>query len=126
MPFYEYKCSNCGHELEELQSITAPALVKCPECGKDTLQRLIGTGAGLIFKGSGFYLTDYKNKNSKSRGGGDKKPETKPLNPDKGKKDPAVKQNKDTETVSKSGTSSGSSEKKSSSSAKTKKESGKN
>ncbi len=75
MPFYEYKCSNCGHELEELQSITAAPLVKCPECGKDTLQRLIGTGAGLIFKGSGFYLTDYKNQNSKSRGGGEKKPE---------------------------------------------------
>ncbi|HMT10291.1 MAG TPA: zinc ribbon domain-containing protein, partial [Ignavibacteria bacterium] len=74
MPFYEYKCSNCGHELEELQSITAAPLVKCPECGKDTLQRLIGTGAGLIFKGSGFYLTDYKNQNSKSRGGGEKKP----------------------------------------------------
>lgn len=64
MPFYEYKCSNCGHELEELQSMTEAPLVKCPVCGKDTLQKLMGTGAGLIFKGSGFYLTDYKKKSS--------------------------------------------------------------
>jgi|SRR4030095_3463228 len=60
MPIYEYQCSNCGHTLEELQSMSEPPLVKCPNCGKDTLQRLIGGGAGLIFKGSGFYLTDYK------------------------------------------------------------------
>ena len=64
MPFYEYKCSNCGHELEELQSIKEAPLKKCPACGKDTLQKLMGTGAGLIFKGSGFYLTDYKKKSS--------------------------------------------------------------
>jgi putative FmdB family regulatory protein len=69
MPFYEYKCSNCGFELEELQSIKADPLIKCPKCGKDTLQRLIGTGGGLIFKGSGFYLTDYKNKSSKTAEG---------------------------------------------------------
>jgi len=70
MPIYEYQCKNCGHILDELQSIKEPPLLKCPVCKKDTLQRLIGTGAGLIFKGSGFYLTDYKNKPvSKSRGG---------------------------------------------------------
>lgn len=125
MPFYEYKCSNCGHELEELQSITAPPLVKCPECGKDTLQRLIGTGAGLIFKGSGFYLTDYKNKNSKSRGGGDKKPETKPLTGDKGKKESTTKQNKDSAAGTGSSTSKDTAETKSST-GKSKKESGKN
>lgn len=62
MPIYEYQCSNCGHHLEELQSMSEASLLKCPECGKDTLQRLIGGGGGLIFKGSGFYLTDYKNK----------------------------------------------------------------
>lgn len=61
MPIYEYQCSNCGHELEELQTMSELPLVKCPNCGKDTLKRLIGTGGGLIFKGSGFYLTDYKN-----------------------------------------------------------------
>lgn len=64
MPIYEYQCSNCGHQLEELQSISEPPLVKCPKCGKNTLKKLIGTGGGLIFKGSGFYLTDYKKKSS--------------------------------------------------------------
>ncbi len=64
MPIYEYQCSNCGHQLEELQSISEPPLVKCPKCGKNTLKKLIGTGAGLIFKGSGFYLTDYKKKST--------------------------------------------------------------
>ncbi len=61
MPIYEYQCSNCGHELDELQTMSEPPLVKCPNCGKDTLKRLIGTGGGIIFKGSGFYQTDYKN-----------------------------------------------------------------
>ena len=62
MPFYEYQCSNCGHTLEELQKMSDAPLIKCPKCGKNTLKKLIGTGGGLIFKGSGFYLTDYKNK----------------------------------------------------------------
>lgn len=64
MPIYEYQCSNpdCRHEFDELQSMSEPPLLTCPKCGKDTLQKLIGSGAGLIFKGSGFYLTDYKNK----------------------------------------------------------------
>lgn len=126
MPFYEHKCSNCGHELEELQSITAAPLVKCPECGKDTLQRLIGTGAGLIFKGSGFYLTDYKNNNSKSRGGGEKKPETKPLTGDKSKKEPAAKQSKESASETKGSSSKEAAETKSSAAGKSKKESGKN
>lgn len=60
MPIYEYQCKNCGHKLEELQSISEPPLVKCPVCGKSTLARLIGSGGGIIFKGSGFYQTDYK------------------------------------------------------------------
>ncbi len=64
MPFYEYKCSNCGFELEELQKMSDLPLKKCPNCSKDSLQKLIGTGGGLIFKGSGFYLTDYKKKSS--------------------------------------------------------------
>jgi putative FmdB family regulatory protein len=64
MPIYEYQCSNCGHHLEELQSISEPPLEKCPKCGKNTLKKLIGSGAGLIFKGSGFYLTDYKKQSS--------------------------------------------------------------
>ncbi len=60
MPTYDYKCSNCEHHLEKFQSITSPVLRKCPKCGKSTLKRLIGTGAGIIFKGSGFYQTDYR------------------------------------------------------------------
>ena len=60
MPTYEYVCDACGHEMEEFQSITAKPLKKCPSCGKLKLRRLIGTGAGIIFKGSGFYETDYR------------------------------------------------------------------
>ncbi len=65
MPTYEYICENCGYEFERFQSITARSLRKCPECGKSTLKRLVGTGAGIIFKGSGFYQTDYRSKSYK-------------------------------------------------------------
>jgi putative FmdB family regulatory protein len=58
MPTYDYACRACGHEFEEFQSITAPVMRKCPKCGKLKLERLIGTGAGIIFKGGGFYETD--------------------------------------------------------------------
>jgi putative FmdB family regulatory protein len=60
MPTYEYACDDCGHEFEEFQSITARPLRKCPKCGKLKLRRLIGSGGGVIFKGSGFYETDYR------------------------------------------------------------------
>ncbi len=59
MPTYEYRCDACGHVFEEFQSMKDDPLTKCPKCG-GKVQRLIGPGAGLIFKGSGFYLTDYK------------------------------------------------------------------
>lgn len=62
MPTYEYECGNCEHTFEEFQSMTDKVLRKCPKCGKLKLQRLIGAGAGIIFKGSGFYETDYKRK----------------------------------------------------------------
>ncbi|MDD8018475.1 MAG: zinc ribbon domain-containing protein [Bacteroidota bacterium] len=64
MPTYQYKCQNCGHTLEELQSMKEEPLMLCPNCKKPKLQRTIGTGGRTIFKGSGFYLTDYKNGNS--------------------------------------------------------------
>lgn len=64
MPTYDYKCESCQHTFEVFQSIKDEPLKKCPNCGKDKLKKLITGGAGLIFKGSGFYLTDYKNKNS--------------------------------------------------------------
>ena len=62
MPTYQYECSACGHQMEVLQSMTEKRLSKCPQCGKQKLERLIGTGTGIIFKGSGFYETDYKKK----------------------------------------------------------------
>ena len=67
MPTYEYECSSCGHKFEKFQSITAAPIKKCPVCGKNTAKRLIGMGAGLIFKGSGFYITDYRSDSYKER-----------------------------------------------------------
>jgi len=60
MPTYDYECKACGHAFERFQSITAPSIRKCPQCGRRTVRRLIGTGAGILFKGSGFYQTDYR------------------------------------------------------------------
>ena len=65
MPTYEYECQKCGNRFEQFQSITAKPLKKCPECGRMSLKRLIGSGAGVIFKGSGFYQTDYRTENYK-------------------------------------------------------------
>ena len=62
MPTYDYQCDNCGHRFEKFQSITAAPIKKCPACGKNKVKRLLGTGAGIIFKGSGFYITDYRDK----------------------------------------------------------------
>ena len=62
MPTYDYKCSNCGEIYELFQSMTDKPKKKCKSCGKNTAVRLIGGGSGLIFKGSGFYITDYENK----------------------------------------------------------------
>jgi putative FmdB family regulatory protein len=66
MPTYEYRCKNCDYQFEKMQGITAKALRKCPKCGKSSLKRLIGTGAGIIFKGSGFYETDYRSEGYKN------------------------------------------------------------
>lgn len=62
MPTYEYACPKCGHEFELFQSMKDEPLKKCPKCKKTGVKRLVGGGAGLIFKGSGFYITDYKTK----------------------------------------------------------------
>ena len=64
MPTYQYECEACGHEFEELQSMTEAKFTKCPKCKKNKLVRLIGGGSGMIFKGSGFYETDYKKKSA--------------------------------------------------------------
>lgn len=81
MPTYEYACQKCGYEFEQFQSMRDEPLKKCPKCKKAGLKRLVGGGAGLIFKGTGFYITDYKNKSGgKKEGGGESKPaESKPV-----------------------------------------------
>jgi putative FmdB family regulatory protein len=73
MPTYDYECGACGHTFERFQSITAPAVRKCPKCGKRKVRRLIGTGAGIIFKGSGFYQTDYRSEAYKKSADKEKK-----------------------------------------------------
>jgi putative FmdB family regulatory protein len=60
MPTYEYRCEGCGHEFEELQSFKDEPLKVCPKCKEECLRRLFGTGAAILFKGSGFYETDYR------------------------------------------------------------------
>lgn len=77
MPTYGYMCESCEHEFDQFQSITARPLRKCPKCGQSRLKRLIGTGAGIIFKGSGFYETDYRSESykkaaDKEKGGAEK------------------------------------------------------
>lgn len=81
MPTYEYRCRECSHTFDEYQQMTADPLVVCPNCGKHTLKRVMGTGGGIIFKGSGFYQTDYKKNGSSPSTGTEKKKaesETKP------------------------------------------------
>lgn len=90
MPTYAYECQACGHGFEEFQGITAAPLRKCPSCGKLKLQRLIGPGAAVIFKGGGFYQTDYRSRSYKDGEKADK-PDTadkadKPTKPDKDSK----------------------------------------
>lgn len=64
MPTYDYTCTKCGHEWEEFQSMKDEPLKSCPDCKKKSAKRMVGAGSGLIFKGTGFYITDYKNKPS--------------------------------------------------------------
>lgn len=79
MPTYEYRCTECGHEFEEFQNIKDEPVRICPVCNKKAVSRLISGGNGLIFKGSGFYITDYKNsKSSPPDSGKTKKPSDKP------------------------------------------------
>ena len=77
MPTYEYACPKCGHEFELFQTMSAAPLKKCPKCGKTGVKRLIGAGAVLIFKGTVFYITDYRSENYKKsaqKADGDAKP----------------------------------------------------
>jgi putative FmdB family regulatory protein len=73
MPTYDYECKACHHRWELFQSITADPEKKCPKCGKRKAERVIGPGAGIIFKGSGFYQTDYRSSDYKKAAEADKK-----------------------------------------------------
>lgn len=73
MPTYDYQCKKCDHTWELFQSITANPVRKCPECGKLSAKRVIGPGAGIIFKGSGFYQTDYRSDSYKKAAAADSK-----------------------------------------------------
>ncbi len=73
MPTYDYECEACGHELEVFQGINDPLKKKCPECGKNKLRRQFGAGAAIVFKGSGFYQTDYRSEGYKKAASADKK-----------------------------------------------------
>lgn len=73
MPTYDYQCDACGHEFELIQSFSEAVKKKCPECKKMKLRRLFGTGGGLLFKGSGFYITDYRSENYKKGAEADRK-----------------------------------------------------
>ncbi len=92
MPTYDYVCDSCSHKFEQFQMMSAAPLKKCPQCAKMKLRRLIGTGGGVIFKGSGFYETDYRGDGYKKAKDSDKqapaetpaaaaKPETKTETP---------------------------------------------
>jgi putative FmdB family regulatory protein len=66
MPTYEYHCDACEHHFDEFQSFSDKPLKKCPQCGKPKLRRIFGTGAAVLFKGSGFYQTDYRSESYKA------------------------------------------------------------
>ena len=74
MPTYDYKCNACGHRFELHQSMKDSPKRKCPKCGKNALERLIGTGAAVLFKGSGFYQTDYRSDSYKKGADAEAKP----------------------------------------------------
>lgn len=78
MPTYDYECKACGYTFEKFQSISQPAVRKCPKCGKRKVRRLIGAGSGIIFRGKGFYQTDYRSESyrkaaEKDKAGGESK-----------------------------------------------------
>jgi putative FmdB family regulatory protein len=74
MPTYEYQCDACGYNFDEFQSMSDKLLKKCPKCGKPKLRRLFGTGAAVLFKGSGFYQTDYRSDSYKAGAKADEAP----------------------------------------------------
>jgi putative FmdB family regulatory protein len=106
MPTYDYECDACSHTFELFQGINDPVQTKCPECGKKKLRRLFGTGGAIVFKGSGFYQTDYRSESYKKGASADKASaepkasdsktsESKPSESSKPKKEAPAKPKKD-------------------------------
>lgn len=87
MPTYTYECKKCGTQMELFHSMSATPKVQCEECGSRSVQKLLGTGAGIIFKGSGFYETDYKSKKGDAKPAKESKPASKSETKSGGKKD---------------------------------------
>lgn len=106
MPTYDYECDACGHALEIFQGINDPMKKKCPECGKNKLKRQFGTGAAIVFKGSGFYQTDYRSEGYKKSAAADKKARSEAS----GSKDSKGKDSKSSDSGSSSSTKASSSE----------------
>ncbi|MEM8736804.1 MAG: FmdB family zinc ribbon protein [Planctomycetota bacterium] len=98
MPTYDYECDACGHTMEIYQGINDPKKRKCPECGKLKLRRLLGTGAAVVFKGSGFYQTDYRSDSYKKAKAADKPK-------DSSKSDSSAKKSGGSDSGSKGGSS---------------------
>jgi putative FmdB family regulatory protein len=86
MPIYEYRCSSCGFQNEYLQRVSDPLLTQCPECGKATFNKMV-TAAGFHLKGSGWYVTDFKNGAAKPKAGKEKSAENAADTPSEGKKE---------------------------------------
>lgn len=78
MPTYEYRCHKCNKTFDKLQTMSEKPLAKCLLCGAAKPERLIGAGSGLIFKGTGFYITDYKNKSTSTSSGSSEAGSSKP------------------------------------------------
>lgn len=105
MPTYDYVCKTCDHKWELFQSIKANAIRKCPECGKLTAKRVIGPGAGIIFKGSGFYETDYRSSAYKKAAEADKTAQKKAQESSESKSSSDAKSSSKSDSKSKSSSS---------------------
>ena len=103
MPTYDYECDACGHALELFQGINDPIKKKCPECGKNKLKRLFGTGAAIVFKGSGFYQTDYRSEGYKKAAAADSKSKADSSSDKKDKSSPKTSESKSSSGKKKSG-----------------------
>ncbi|MCH2123778.1 MAG: zinc ribbon domain-containing protein [Pirellulaceae bacterium] len=100
MPTYDYECDNCSHTFELFQGINDPRKRKCPECKRFKLRRLIGSGAAVVFKGSGFYQTDYRSDSYKKSAAADKKSANESSSKENGKSDAKSKTESTAKTTS--------------------------